>query len=125
MLTSLMSYTFIIVKFIPVVGQSCIVLFQCFYFLSVKKYFLVESIQISFFTLIHFFCSEKIEYFIMPDDDSISPAIVELKRVPKCAHLVVCRNIRGDFSLWYVVFVYFEETPYYIDMFNFFYLLIC
>ncbi|XP_050911179.1 uncharacterized protein LOC127126306 isoform X2 [Lathyrus oleraceus] len=44
--------------------------------------------------------SEKIEYFILPSVGSMSPGIVELKRVPKCAHLVVGRNVYGDFSLW-------------------------
>ncbi|CAJ2637524.1 unnamed protein product [Trifolium pratense] len=44
--------------------------------------------------------SEKIEYFIIPADGSTSPGIVELKRVPRCAHLVVGRNIYGEFSLW-------------------------
>ncbi|CAJ2636399.1 unnamed protein product [Trifolium pratense] len=44
--------------------------------------------------------SEKIECFIIPSDGSMSPGIVELKRVPRCAHLVVGRNIYGEFSLW-------------------------
>ncbi|XP_058744306.1 uncharacterized protein LOC131616867 [Vicia villosa] len=44
--------------------------------------------------------SEKIEHFIIPSAGSTSPGIVELKRVPKCAHLVVGRNIYGEFSLW-------------------------
>ncbi|CAK8532948.1 unnamed protein product [Lathyrus sativus] len=44
--------------------------------------------------------SEKIEHFIIPSVGSMSPGIVELKRVPKCAHLVVGRNVYGDFSLW-------------------------
>ncbi|XP_058747665.1 uncharacterized protein LOC131620558 isoform X2 [Vicia villosa] len=44
--------------------------------------------------------SEKIDYFIIPSVGSMSPGIVELKRVPQCAHLVVGRNIYGDFSLW-------------------------
>ncbi|TKY75463.1 nucleus protein [Spatholobus suberectus] len=44
--------------------------------------------------------SEKIEYFIIPADGSVSPGIVELKRVPKCTHLVVGHNSCGEFSLW-------------------------
>ncbi|XP_073219859.1 uncharacterized protein [Cicer arietinum] len=44
--------------------------------------------------------SEMVEYFIIPPDGSMSPGIVELKKVPKCAHLVVGRNICGEFSLW-------------------------
>ncbi|KAL2576486.1 hypothetical protein AAZV13_16G079900 [Glycine max] len=44
--------------------------------------------------------SEKIEYFIIPADGSVSPGIMELKRVPKCTHLVVGHNSRGEFSLW-------------------------
>ncbi|KAI5419480.1 hypothetical protein KIW84_043596 [Lathyrus oleraceus] len=44
--------------------------------------------------------SEKIDYFIIPSVGSMSPGIVELKRVPKCAHLVVGRNTYGEFSLW-------------------------
>ncbi|XP_019422414.1 PREDICTED: uncharacterized protein LOC109332026 [Lupinus angustifolius] len=44
--------------------------------------------------------SEKVENSIIPADDSIFPGIVELKRVPKCAHLVVGRNSFGEFSLW-------------------------
>ncbi|XP_054823161.1 uncharacterized protein LOC129321425 isoform X2 [Prosopis cineraria] len=30
---------------------------------------------------------DKVEDFIIPADDSISPGIVELKRIPKCSHL--------------------------------------
>ncbi|KAK7386642.1 hypothetical protein VNO78_26976 [Psophocarpus tetragonolobus] len=44
--------------------------------------------------------SEKIEHFIIPADGSESPGIVELKRVPKCSHLVVGHNSCGQFSLW-------------------------
>ncbi|XP_020224826.1 uncharacterized protein LOC109806737 isoform X1 [Cajanus cajan] len=44
--------------------------------------------------------SENIEYFIIPADGSVSPGIVELKRVPKCTHLVVGHNSCGEFSLW-------------------------
>ncbi|CAL0330840.1 unnamed protein product [Lupinus luteus] len=44
--------------------------------------------------------SEKVENSTIPADESISPGIVELKRVPKCAHLVVGRNSFGEFSLW-------------------------
>ncbi|KAL5063273.1 hypothetical protein RYX36_025010 [Vicia faba] len=44
--------------------------------------------------------SEKIDYFIIPSVGSLSTGIVELKRVPKCAHLVLGRNIYGEFSLW-------------------------
>ncbi|KAI4357999.1 hypothetical protein L6164_001908 [Bauhinia variegata] len=43
---------------------------------------------------------EKIEDFMIPDYDSISPGIVELKKVPKCANLVVGRDCFGEFSLW-------------------------
>lgn len=45
---------------------------------------------------------------MIPADNSIYPGIVELKRVPKCAHLVVGRNSFGEFSLWYVGFNYSE-----------------
>ncbi|XP_057420593.1 uncharacterized protein LOC130714687 isoform X2 [Lotus japonicus] len=44
--------------------------------------------------------SKKMKCFIIPADSSISPGIVELKRVPKCAHLVVGHSISGEFSLW-------------------------
>ncbi|RDY07456.1 hypothetical protein CR513_08429, partial [Mucuna pruriens] len=47
--------------------------------------------------------SEKIEHFIIPADGSVSPGIVELKRVPKCPHLVVGHNSCGEFSLWYAI----------------------
>lgn len=43
---------------------------------------------------------DKVEDFIIPADDSISPGIVELKRIPKCSHLVVAFNSVGEFSLW-------------------------
>ncbi|KAK4263611.1 hypothetical protein QN277_029000 [Acacia crassicarpa] len=43
---------------------------------------------------------DKVEDFIIPADDSISPGIVELKRIPKCTHLVVAFNCVGEFSLW-------------------------
>ncbi|KAI9105096.1 hypothetical protein K1719_022812 [Acacia pycnantha] len=43
---------------------------------------------------------DKVEDFIIPADDSISPGIVELKRIPKCTHLVVAFNSVGEFSLW-------------------------
>lgn len=52
-----------------------------------------------------------VEYFIIPPDGSMSPGIVELKKVPKCAHLVVGRNICGEFSLWYVVFFILKGWP--------------
>ena len=52
---------------------------------------------------IYIFGSEKIEYFIIPADGSVSPGIMELKRVPKCTHLVVGHNSRGEFSLWYSI----------------------
>ncbi|KAF1862814.1 hypothetical protein Lal_00040082 [Lupinus albus] len=42
--------------------------------------------------------SEEVENSIIPPDDSISPGIVELKKVPKCAHLVVGHNNFGEFS---------------------------
>ncbi|KAK7360635.1 hypothetical protein VNO77_02643 [Canavalia gladiata] len=44
--------------------------------------------------------SEKVEYFIVPADGSISPGIVRLKRIPKCTHLVIGHNSYGEFSLW-------------------------
>ncbi|XP_027346611.1 uncharacterized protein LOC113858262 [Abrus precatorius] len=47
--------------------------------------------------------SEKLEYFIIPADGSMSPGIVELKKVPKCTHLVVGYNSCGEFSLWDIV----------------------
>ncbi|KAL2344234.1 hypothetical protein Fmac_005519 [Flemingia macrophylla] len=47
--------------------------------------------------------SEKIEFFIIPANGSASPGIVELKRVPKCAYLVVGHNSCGEFSLWDIV----------------------
>ncbi|CAJ1941922.1 unnamed protein product [Sphenostylis stenocarpa] len=44
--------------------------------------------------------SEKTDNFIIPADGSASPGIVELKKVPKCTHLVVGHNSYGEFSLW-------------------------
>ncbi|KAJ7943316.1 DNA binding protein [Quillaja saponaria] len=44
--------------------------------------------------------SEVIEEFIIPATDSISPGIMELKRIPKCTHLVVGYDGFGEFSLW-------------------------
>jgi len=46
----------------------------------------------------------------------MSPGIVELKKVPNCAHLVISRNIYGEFSLWYVVFNHLEGMSYYISI---------
>lgn len=50
-------------------------------------------------------CSAKREEFIVqPDDCMSSPSIVDLKRIPNCAHLVVGWNGFGEFCLWYVLF---------------------
>ncbi|KAF3431610.1 hypothetical protein FNV43_RR26341 [Rhamnella rubrinervis] len=37
---------------------------------------------------------------ILPANNCISPGIVELKSIPKCAHLVIGHNGLGEFSLW-------------------------
>ncbi|KAL5553593.1 hypothetical protein UlMin_040994 [Ulmus minor] len=44
--------------------------------------------------------SEQTDKFTMPADDCISTGIVELKRIPNCAFLVVGHNGFGEFSLW-------------------------
>ncbi|XP_012438482.1 uncharacterized protein LOC105764453 isoform X1 [Gossypium raimondii] len=40
------------------------------------------------------------EEFIIPSGDCISACVVELKRIPKCAHLVIGHNGFGDFVIW-------------------------
>ncbi|KAK8265527.1 hypothetical protein V6Z12_D12G183500 [Gossypium hirsutum] len=40
------------------------------------------------------------EEFIIPSGDCISACVVELKRIPKCAHLVIGHNGFGDFVVW-------------------------
>ncbi|TYH96539.1 hypothetical protein ES332_A12G184200v1 [Gossypium tomentosum] len=40
------------------------------------------------------------EEFILPSGDWVSPCVVELKRIPKCAHLVIGHNGFGDFVIW-------------------------
>ncbi|XP_019074824.1 uncharacterized protein LOC100268093 isoform X3 [Vitis vinifera] len=44
--------------------------------------------------------SVQTEDFIIPTYDCVSPCIVELKRIPKCAPLVVGHHGFGEFSLW-------------------------
>ncbi|GMY25815.1 hypothetical protein FCV25MIE_21057 [Fagus crenata] len=44
--------------------------------------------------------SAQTEEFIFPAHDCASPGIMELKRIPKCASLVVGHNGFGEFSLW-------------------------
>ncbi|KAK8657536.1 hypothetical protein V6N13_035767 [Hibiscus sabdariffa] len=45
------------------------------------------------------YCSAWTEEFIIPAGDSIS-CVVELKKIPKCPHLVIGHNGFGDFVLW-------------------------
>ncbi|KAJ9707739.1 hypothetical protein PVL29_000014 [Vitis rotundifolia] len=44
--------------------------------------------------------SVQTEDFIIPTYDCVSPCIVELKRIPKCAPLVIGHHGFGEFSLW-------------------------
>ncbi|KAA8532878.1 hypothetical protein F0562_033005 [Nyssa sinensis] len=44
--------------------------------------------------------SAQTEEYDLPTSDCMSPGIVELKRIPKCAALVVGHNGLGEFSLW-------------------------
>ncbi|XP_048319035.1 uncharacterized protein LOC107429040 isoform X1 [Ziziphus jujuba] len=44
--------------------------------------------------------SAETDKTILPANNCISPGIVELKRIPKCDHLVVGHNGFGEFSLW-------------------------
>ncbi|KAL0003640.1 hypothetical protein SO802_011201 [Lithocarpus litseifolius] len=44
--------------------------------------------------------SAQTEEFIFPAHDTASPGIMELKRIPKCASLVVGHNGFGEFSIW-------------------------
>lgn len=49
------------------------------------------------------FCSAWTEKFIIPGGDCISSCVVELKRIPKCARLVIGHNGFGEFVVWYVL----------------------
>ncbi|KAK6242610.1 hypothetical protein SCA6_007999 [Theobroma cacao] len=40
------------------------------------------------------------EEFILPAGDCLSPCVVELKRIPKCARLVIGHNGIGEFIVW-------------------------
>ncbi|KAF8021381.1 hypothetical protein BT93_G1731 [Corymbia citriodora subsp. variegata] len=44
--------------------------------------------------------SAEIEEFDIPTSDCVSPCIVELKKIPRHAYLVVGHNGLGEFSLW-------------------------
>ncbi|XP_056164466.1 uncharacterized protein LOC115670869 isoform X4 [Syzygium oleosum] len=44
--------------------------------------------------------SAETEEFDMPTSDCVSPCIVELKKIPRHAYLVVGHNGLGEFSLW-------------------------
>ncbi|XP_068326514.1 uncharacterized protein [Pyrus communis] len=44
--------------------------------------------------------SARIENYVLPAEDCISPGIVELKGIPNCTHIVVGHNGCGEFSLW-------------------------
>lgn len=55
-------------------------------------------------------CSARTEEFIFPAHDTVSPGIMELKRIPKCTSLVVGHNGFGEFSIWYV-FLFFSHHP--------------
>lgn len=47
-------------------------------------------------------CSAQFEEFVISVDDYIYPCIVELKKIPNSASLVVGHNGFGEFGLWYV-----------------------
>ncbi|KAG8661629.1 hypothetical protein MANES_01G026200v8 [Manihot esculenta] len=44
--------------------------------------------------------SAPTEEFTLSSNDCISPCIVEMKRIPKCASLVIGHNGLGEFTLW-------------------------
>ncbi|XP_038705729.1 uncharacterized protein LOC120001458 isoform X2 [Tripterygium wilfordii] len=44
--------------------------------------------------------STATEEFAIPSNDCFSPSIVELKRIPKCASLVIGHNGFGKFTIW-------------------------
>ncbi|OMO72056.1 hypothetical protein COLO4_27850 [Corchorus olitorius] len=44
--------------------------------------------------------SAWLEDFIIPAGECIPSCLVELKRIPKCAHLVIGRNDFGEFFVW-------------------------
>ncbi|MBA0834652.1 hypothetical protein Goarm_006982 [Gossypium armourianum] len=52
------------------------------------------------------------EEFIIPSGDCISACVVELKRIPKCAHLVIGHNGFGDFVIWYVLVFYILDATF-------------
>ncbi|KAK9276843.1 hypothetical protein L1049_006380 [Liquidambar formosana] len=47
--------------------------------------------------------SAQTEEFFIPTYDCISPCVVELKKIPKCSHLVVGHNGFGEFGLWNIL----------------------
>lgn len=53
------------------------------------------------FLLCFAICSAPTEEFTLSSNDCISPCIVEMKRIPKCASLVIGHNGLGEFTLWY------------------------
>lgn len=49
-------------------------------------------------------CSALTEEFVIPANDYISPCVVELKRIPNCASLIVGHNGFGEFAVWYAAY---------------------
>lgn len=49
-------------------------------------------------------CSVQTEEYVIPSNDLLPSRIVELKKIPKSASMVVGHNGYGEFSLWYEIF---------------------
>ncbi|KAJ0094151.1 hypothetical protein Patl1_16657 [Pistacia atlantica] len=57
--------------------------------------------------------SAQIEEFVISVDDYIYPCIVELKKIPNSASLVVGHNGFGEFGLWYVASEFLSSLGYF------------
>jgi len=50
-----------------------------------------------------------LEEYVIPSYEFLPSRIVELKKIPRSASMVVGHNGYGEFSLWYVFFLSCDE----------------